>query len=453
MDPARLQNIFFMFSDLVTQEVQTKVLVLSSSINSSSAIESTSNMEFQAMLLLGLIVLSSCFSMTETALMSINKIKLRNMVDDNVKNASLIQEVLDDPDNLLSAILIGNNLVNIGASSLATSLAIAQWGQNGVAYATGILTLIVLIFGEITPKTYANKNAEKIGLVVVKPVKLCMIIFKPLIVVLNMVSGVFLRILGVRREEKGPTITESELITMVNVGHEEGVLEVDAHEMINNVFDFANRDAEDIMIPRTDIVALNINSTYEEVYELFKQETFSRLPVYEDNIDNIVGIIALKDLLFIKNYDDFTLKKYIRKPFFTYESKGLKSLFSEMRAKRIPVAIILDEYGGTSGMATLEDILEEIVGDISDEYDEHHDEITELTENEFIVEGATKIDDVNEMLGSEFCSEDFDSIGGFVIESIGRFPEKEEMIDIQGYKITVEAVEKNRIELLRIIRH
>lgn len=448
-----MQNIFFMFSDLVTQEVQTKVLVLSSSINSSSAIESTSNMEFQAMLLLGLIVLSSCFSMTETALMSINKIKLRNMVDDNVKNASLIQEVLDDPDNLLSAILIGNNLVNIGASSLATSLAIAQWGQNGVAYATGILTLIVLIFGEITPKTYANKNAEKIGLVVVKPVKLCMIIFKPLIVVLNMVSGVFLRILGVRREEKGPTITESELITMVNVGHEEGVLEVDAHEMINNVFDFANRDAEDIMIPRTDIVALNINSTYEEVYELFKQETFSRLPVYEDNIDNIVGIIALKDLLFIKNYDDFTLKKYIRKPFFTYESKGLKSLFSEMRAKRIPVAIILDEYGGTSGMATLEDILEEIVGDISDEYDEHHDEITELTENEFIVEGATKIDDVNEMLGSEFCSEDFDSIGGFVIESIGRFPEKEEMIDIQGYKITVEAVEKNRIELLRIIRH
>lgn len=452
MDPARLQNIFFMFSDLVTQEVQTKTLVLSSSINS-VGVEDSSNIEVQVVFLLVLIVLSSCFSMTETALMSINKIKLRNMVDDNVKNALLIQQVLDDPDNLLSAILIGNNLVNIGASSLATSLAIAQWGQNGVAYATGILTLIVLIFGEITPKTYANKNAEKIGVIVVKPVKFCMIIFRPLIIVLNMVSGVFLRILGVKREEKGPTITESELITMVNVGHEEGVLEVDAHEMINNVFDFANRDAEDIMIPRTDIVALNINSTYDEVFEIFKQETFSRLPVYEGNIDNIVGIISLKDLLFIKNYDDFILKKYMRKPFFTYESKGLKSLFSEMRAKRIPVCIILDEYGGTSGMVTLEDILEEIVGDISDEYDEHHDEITELTENEFIVEGATKIDDVNEMLGSEFCSEDFDSIGGFVIESIGRFPEKEEMIEIQGYKITVEAVEKNRIELLRIIRN
>ncbi len=350
------------------------------------------------------------------------------MVDENVKNAKLIQNVINEPDKLLTAILIGNNLVNIGASSLATSLAIQQWNSNGVGIATGLLTLVILIFGEITPKTFATKNAEKVALKVIKPIKLCIIIFTPIIFILNIITGFFLKILGVNKDEKTPTITESELLTMVNVSHEEGVLEIDEREMINNVVDFANIDAKDVMIPRTDIAAINVNVSYKELTDFFKQETFSRLPVYEDNIDNIVGIISLKDLLFINNIDNFNIKDIMREPFFTYESKCLKELFAEMRNKRIHMAIIADEYGGTSGIVTLEDMLEEIVGDLADEFDDYLEEIKFVKEDEYIIEGITKIEDVNEMLGTKFESEDFDSIGGFVIETMGKFPEKGEMI-------------------------
>ena len=257
--------------------------------------------------------------------------------------------------------------------------------------------------------------------------------------------------LGVKKEEKSPTITESELLTMVNVSHEEGVLEIDEREMINNVVYFANNDAEDIMVPRTDIVAIDIEATYDKLTSLFKEETFSRMPVYENSIDNIVGVISLKDLLFIDKSKEFNIKDYMREPFFTYESKSLKELFAEMRINRIPMAIILDEYGGTSGIVTLEDMLEEIVGDLADEYDQHEQEITVIKEDEYIVEGTTKIEDVNNILGTNFKSENFDSIGGFFIETFGKFPDKDDSIKSNNVKFIVEKIEKNRIEKLRIL--
>lgn len=405
----------------------------------------------QIIVLVILIILSTYFSMSETALTSLSKIRLRTMVDEKIKNAKLIQNVIEEPDKLLSAILIGNNLVNIGASSLATSLAIQKWGSTGAGIATGLLTLIILIFGEITPKTFATKNAEKVSLFVIKPIKLCMDIFTPIIFILNIITGFILKLLGVKKNDNSPKITESELLTMVNVSHEEGVLEIDEREMINNVVDFANSDAKDVMIPRTDIIAVNITASYEELTELFKKETFSRMPVYEENIDNIVGIIALKDLLFIKDINNFNIKNIMREPFFTYESKCLKELFSEMRVKRIPMAIIADEYGGTSGIVTLEDMLEEIVGDLADEYDEHLEEIKVIKEDEYIVKGIAKIEDVNDMLGTNFQSEDFDSIGGFVIETMGKFPEKGEMIKTGNVKFIIEEIDKNRIEKVRIL--
>ena len=389
--------------------------------------------------------------MSETALTSLSKIRLRNMVDVNVKNAKLIQSVIEDPNKLLSAILIGNNLVNIGASAIATKIAVQKFGNQGVAIVTGILTLVILIFGEITPKTFATKNSEKISLVIIKPIKMCIVIFTPVIFVLNIITGFFLRLLGVKRDQKVPIITESELLTMVNVSHEEGVLEIDEREMINNVFDFANSDAKNVMVPRTDIIGININATYDELTQLFKEETFSRIPVYEDTIDNIVGIISLKDLLFVNEKENFKIKNFMRDPFFTYESKSLKELFSEMRAKRTSMAIIADEYGGTSGIVTLEDMLEEIVGEIADEYDEHSKEIITVKEDEYIVDGATKINDVNDMLGTNFESEDFDSIGGFVIETIGKIPNKGDKVKTENVQFIVEKIEKNRIEKLRIL--
>lgn len=389
--------------------------------------------------------------MAETALTSINKIRIRTMVEEKVKNASLIVEIKEDNNKLLSAILIGNNIVNISASSLATSIAIDIFGSPGIAIATGILTLVILIFGEIIPKTFASRNAEKVSLMVVKPISLCITILTPIIYVLNFITSIFLRILGVNLEDKSPIITESELLTMVNVSHEEGVLEIDEREMINNVVDFGNYNAKDIMVQRTDIVAINVNSSYEELIEVFKNETFSRIPIFEENIDNIVGILSLKDILFIKNDENFNIRSFMREPYFTYESKSLRELFSQMRTKRMTMAIILDEYGGTAGMVTLEDMLEEIVGDISDEYDENLEEIKVITENEYVVEGSTKIEDVNEMLGTSFTSDDFDSIGGFVIGILGRFPEKNEIIEEDGVKFIIEEIDKNRIENIRIL--
>lgn len=405
----------------------------------------------QIIILVVLIVLSAFFSMSETALTSISKIRLRTMIDENIKNAKLIQSVLEEPGKLLSAILIGNNLVNIGASSLATAIIVDKYGSKGVGIATGVLTIVILIFGEITPKTFATKNAEKISLFVIKAIKFCMIIFTPFIFILNMITGFILRLLGVKKDEKTPIITESELITMVNVSHEEGVLEIDEREMINNVVYFANSDAEDVMVPRTDIIAINVDATQEELTSLFKEETCSRMPVYDETIDNIIGIISLKDLLFVDKSKDFNIRDYMREPFFTYESKCLKELFAEMRINRIPMAIILDEYGGTSGIVTLEDMLEEIVGDLADEYDEHDEEIKLVKDNEYIIEGATKIEDVNEILGTNFKSEDFDSIGGFIIETFGKFPDKGDSIKIDNVKFIIEEIEKNRIEKLRCL--
>lgn len=405
----------------------------------------------QIFILICLFILSAFFSASETALTSLSKIRLRNMVDEGAKNAVLIQKIVNDPNKLLSAILIGNNIVNIGASSLATSIAINVWGDKGVGIATGILTIIILICGEITPKSFAAQNSEKVSQLVIKPIAACVFIFTPFVFLLNIVTNVLLKILGNDKRDQKPLITESELLTMVNVSHEEGVLEIDEREMINNVVDFGNSDAKDVMVPRTDMIAVPISATYSDIVEVFKKEQFSRLPVYEESFDNIVGIISYKDLIFFENTDDFSLEKYMREPYFTYESKPCRELFAQMRTKRISMAIILDEYGGTSGIVTLEDLLEEIVGDISDEYDDASEEIKVIREDEYIVEGTTKIDDVNEMIGTKFESEDFDSIGGYVIGIIGRFPEQGETIETDNVKFIVEEVDKNRIEKLRIL--
>lgn len=404
----------------------------------------------QFVILFVLFMLSAFFSASETALMSLSKIRLRTMVDENVKNAEIIQEVLENPSRLISAILIGNNLVNIGASSLATSIAINMFGNKGVGIATGLLTLFVLIFGEITPKTLATQKAEKLCILVIKPIKLCIFIFTPVIVVLNVITGFLLKLLKCDPAKKEPAITESELLTMVNVSHEEGVLEVDEREMISNVVDFGNSDAKDIMTPRTDMVAVPIDSTYEEIENVFVTEQFSRIPVYKENIDDIVGIIYFKDFIFSADKDNFDINSLLREPYYTYESNGCRELFSQMRAKGMYFAIILDEYGGTSGIVTLEDLFEEIVGDISDEFDDEDKEIEIIKENEYIVDGSAKISDVNEMIGTNFESDDFDSIGGYVIGVIGRFPKKGETIETNDIKFIVEEIDKNRIEKLRI---
>ncbi|NLC03302.1 MAG: HlyC/CorC family transporter [Tissierellia bacterium] len=400
-----------------------------------------------------LIGLSAFFSASETALISLSKIRLRRMVDDDVRNANIISKLLENPSNLLGAILIGNNIANIGASALATSLAIQYFGPSlGVAVSTIGMTLLILIFAEVTPKSLASQFSEQTSIKVSKPMYFITKLLWPLTFTLTLVTNLLVKLLGGNKGGTQPLITEDELKTIVNVSHEEGLLEGDERQMIYNVFEFGDSQAKDVMTPRTNMVAVNVDSTYDELVQVFKEENFSRTPVYDEDIDDIIGILHVKDLIFYVNEkDSFNLRDLIRPVYYTYEYKPTSLLFDEMRLSRSPVAIILDEYGGTAGIVTTEDLVEEIVGEIRDEYDEEHEDIEVIKEDEYLVEGSMKIDLLNDMIGTNIESEDFDSIGGFVIGLLDRFPDVDEVIEYNNIRFVVEKVEKNRIEKMRIL--
>jgi len=407
---------------------------------------------WQVIALVVFLVLSAFFSSSETALMSLSKIRIRNMVDENVAGAHTIQKLVENPSKLLGAILVGNNIANIGASALATSLAIKYFGSTGVGIATGIMTILVLIFSEITPKSLAAQYSEKISLKVVRLLSFIVTILNPVTTVLMHITNAIIKLFGGSVGGRQPFITEEELRTMINVGHEEGVLEGEEKKMIHNVFKFGDSRVVDVMTPRMDMVAVEVDTAYDEIINVFKEERFSRLPVYKDRIDNIVGVLYLKDMISIDAEKEiFEITKYMRDPYFTFEFKLVTQLFNAMRDKRIPVAIVIDEYGGTAGIVTMEDLVEEIVGDIPDEYDEQYNEIEVVKEDEYIVCGIAKIDLINEMIGVNIESEDFDSIGGFVTGLFGRLPEKGELIEYHNLKFIVESVDKNRIEKLRLL--
>ena len=412
-----------------------------------------SDSTWQLIILVILLSLSAFFSASETALMSLSKIRVRHMVDEKVKGASLVSKLVENPGKLLSAILIGNNVVNIGASALATSIAISYWGEKGVGISTVVMTVLVLIFGEITPKSIAARNSEKVSLKVAKPIYLITLIVNPISMIFTYLTNFVIRLFGGKVDMGKPFITEEELKTIVDVSHEEGVLEVEEKQMIYNVFEFGDSQVKDVMVPRTDMIAVEADSTYEEIIAVFKEEQFSRVPVYKDTTDNIIGVIHIKSLFFYDiNNEKFDINNYMTKPYFTYEYKDNTELFAEMRKNRVSMAVVLDEYGGTAGVVTMEDLVEEIVGEIEDEYDdENHNEIEVIKEDEYIVDGSAKIDLVNEMIGTSIESEDFDSIGGFVIGEIGGFPEKGETVECGNIKFIIEDIDKNRIKKLKIL--
>lgn len=394
------------------------------------------------------LVLSAFFSSSETALTSISRIRVRTMVDENKKNAKLLEKVLDNPNKLLSAILIGNNLVNICASSVATVICTNLFGAGGVGVATGVLTVLILIVGEITPKTFARNNSEGVSTAVIKPIYFIETLLTPVICVFDVVTGVIFKLLGSKEEKK--TVTETEFLSMVDVSHEEGVLEVEEKEMITNVVAFRNSDAEEVMIPRTDMVAISNTATYEEVVSVFKNERFTRLPVYDETIDHIVGILSFKDVMLVDDVDKFSVEDYMKEPYFTYESKQCSSLFAEMKNNSIAIAIVLDEYGGTAGIVTLQDLIEKIVGDILDEIRENEKDIVNIKNNVFIIEGSAKLDDVNEALGTKLENDDVESIGGFLIAYVDRFPKKGEIIDTDEARFEILNVDRNRIDKVKV---
>lgn len=406
---------------------------------------------WQLIVLIVLLMMSAFFSASETALMTLSKIRVRHLVDEKVKGAELVQKLLDSPSKLLGAILVGNNVVNIGASALMTSIFIVNFGEAGVGIATAVMTVVVLIFGEITPKTLAAQNSEKLAFIVSRPISIIVYVLTPIIAILSVVTNAVVKLFGGKPDAKQISITEDELKTIVNVSHEEGVLEKEEQQMIHNVFEFGDTKAKDVMTPRTDMTSIDLTSTYQEVWEVFHTEQFSRVPVHEESFDNIVGLITLKDFVFQgKDTPDFNLTTLMRKPFFTYEYKMTADLLADMRMARTQMAIVLDEYGGTAGIVTIEDLIEEIVGDIEDEYDEAEKEIEVIQEDEYVVDGATRIDSINELLGIHLESEHVDTIGGYVTTLFGTLPMINSEIGEGHIKFVVEHVEKNRIERIRI---
>ena len=412
---------------------------------------STANI-LQIGLLVVLLLGSGFFSASETSLMSLSKIRIRYMEDEGVKGAKLVGSLIEKSSDLLSSILVGNNIVNIAATSVSTSLFINIFGDGGVAIATAVMTVLVLVFGEITPKTIAANSPEKVAVVVSKPISIIMKITKPIVWVFNLLTGIIFKIMGIDNDGVKPFITEEELKAMVNVSHEEGVLEMEEREIINNVFQFGDMQAKEAMIQRLDMVAIDIEDSYDEIIELFKSEKLSRLPVYQESIDDIVGILNIKDIIFLSDeeIENFDIKDYVREAFFTYEFKKITQLLEEMKKEKSQMAIVVDEYGGTAGLLTIEDLVEVIVGDIDDEYDEEEEEIVKINDNEYLVEGSTKISDVNEQLGINLESEEFDSIGGFIIGYLKRIPEENEIIEVEDVKFKVESIDKNRINKIRI---
>nr|WP_295762237.1 hemolysin family protein [uncultured Intestinibacter sp.] len=412
---------------------------------------STENI-LQIGLLIVLLLGSGFFSASETSLMSLSKIRIRYMEEEGVKGAKLVSSLIEKSSDLLSSILVGNNVVNIAATSVSTSLFINIFGDGGVAIATAVMTVLVLIFGEITPKTIAANSPEKIAVIVSKPISIIMKITKPIVWVFNLLTGIIFKIMGIENDGVKPFITEEELKAMVNVSHEEGVLEIEEREIINNVFQFGDMQAKEAMIQRLDMIAVNIEDSYDEIIELFKSEKLSRLPVYQESIDDIVGILNIKDIIFLSDEEiqNFNIKNYVREAFFTYEFKKITQLLEEMKKEKSQMAIVVDEYGGTAGLLTIEDLVEVIVGDIDDEYDEEEEEIVKVSDNEYLVEGSTKISDVNEQIGINFESDEFDSIGGFIIGYLKRIPEENELIEVGNVKFSVESIDKNRINKIRI---
>ena len=402
--------------------------------------------------LIALIGLSAFFSSAETSLTTVNKIRIKTLADQGNKKAVTLLKVINDSGKMLSAILIGNNIVNLSASALATTLALNIWGNAAVGIATGVLTLLILLFGEITPKTLATLYAEQLSMGYAGIILFMMRVLTPVIFLINKLSYVCLRIMRIDPSAKMNSITEHELRTIVDVSHEEGVIESDERQMIYNVFDFGDSQAKDIMVPRVDMVSIDINSTYDEIIDVFEQEKFTRLPVYEESPDNVIGIINVKDLLFCKPSEEFHIRDIMREPYFTYEYKKTSELLVEMRQDSINFTIVLDEYGATAGLITLEDLLEEIVGEIRDEYDKDEEDLIRCINNrEYVIEGSMKLDDVNDALGLDFDSEDYDSIGGYIIERLDHLPQQGEFVVAEnGIRLVVDAVDKNRIDKVHL---
>lgn len=404
--------------------------------------------------LICLLVLSAFFSSAETALTAVSPIRIRNLLDQNPsdKRAAAVMRIIDDPSPMLGTILVANNAVNLSASAITASLAY-RFGGKHLALATGIITLLILVFGEITPKTIATIRTEKMALAYARPLIVLMTILTPIVFLINAISNGLLKLLGVSRDDAGK-LTQGDIQTIVDVGHEEGIIQSDEKDIITNVFELKDSAVKEVMVPRVHVSILDADISFEELLKVFREDKYTRYPVYEDTPDRIIGTINMKDLLLYHDGDtsSFSVRNILREAHFVFEHKKIRELLAEMMEASVSIAIVVDEYGDWTGIITLEDVLEEIVGEIHDEYDEPSDDlIYQVAPNEYIAEGAISLDDFSDRLDTEIESEDYDSLGGYILEQLDRIPDVGDAVTTEsGIRLVVDSVDNNRIELVHV---
>jgi gliding motility-associated protein GldE len=397
-----------------------------------------------------LILLSGFFSGSEIALFSTNRVKIRKLAEEGDRNAKVLEELLSRPNRLLTAILVGNNLVNIGAAAIATSLAIQFFGSKGVGLATGVMTLLVLIFGEITPKGVATRNSERISLLVARPIAMLVKLLYPVVKVLVFITKPIVTAFG--GKSNIPFVTEEEIKMLVEVGEKEGIIEKEEKEMIKGIFEFGETTAKEVMVPRIDMKCISADATLDDGIKLALETGHSRFPVFEESVDNIIGILYTKDILRYLDKRKLKLRQITRPAYYVPETKKLDELLEEMQEKKTQIAIVVDEYGGTAGLVTLEDIIEEIVGEIWEEHEVIERPIQKIDDNSAIVLAKASIEDVNEELGINLPEEEFETIGGLIFNALGKIPTIGEAVEINGVSLIVEKMRGRRISLVKVVK-
>lgn len=399
-----------------------------------------------------LLLLSAFFSASETAIFSANKVKIRHLVEEGNKKAALTRRLMEQPGKIISTILIGNNVVNIGATALATSVAISLLGATGAGIATGIMSVLILLFGEITPKTLVSLHPEAYAMRVSGILNGLGKLLSPIIYVFNAFTNYLIRLIN-GPDKENHLITEEELRMLVNVGEEEGFIDEDEREMIDSIFEFDDTLVREVMIPRIDIVAVSVTEPLDNVVRLIMKAGHSRIPVFDETVDNIIGLVYAKDLLQVyvePQPEGSSLRELMRPAYYVPESKKVRDLFAELRREKVHMAIVLDEYGGTAGLVTIEDVIEEIVGDIQDEYDQEEKEIEGQSDGSYVVDARTPINEINELLGLTLPEDEFETINGWVFHNLGTLPEQGQELDIGELHVKIEKVSGQRIEKLHL---
>ena len=400
-----------------------------------------------------LILCSGFFSGSETALMALNKLRLKHQSKEGRKGAKVVEAIIKRPDSLLGTILLGNNLVNVASSALATSLAISAWGNElGLIYATILMTIVLLIFAEVTPKTYAAYHSEGVSYLVARPLKLLMFLLKPFVLFITFFSNGIVKAMGIKKNKR-EAFTEDELKTVILLGEEAGFLGSKKKAMLNGILELRAINVKDVMVPRMDIFAVDMDSPIDEIKEKIFSSPFSRIPVFRENIEKIEGILLVNDFLkVLATGEKIVLKEIITPPYFIPESKDIQEQLADFQKRRVHMAVILDEFGGIEGLVTMEDLLEEIVGEIWDESDSKIRQIVQHRDGSLIVDGKLTMRDLGKELNVELPEDEYNTVAGLLLHGLGTIPSRGESLEYMGFEFTALKVEGQAVKKVKVVK-